>query len=396
MPSSILIKDVCGNVEQQFEFIRDSMGILTSKRILLVGGAGFIGHHLALTLQGLGAEVFIVDSLQVNNLLSLMSQSAPTKNRNWYLNMVNQRLNLLREARIPLHVQDVRDYHAISRICGEIKPDIVVHLAAVAHANRANKDPFSTFDHSLRTLENMLDFARDSVEHFIYFSSSMVYGNFKDGFVSEDTACEPLGIYGALKFAGEKMVIAYNQVFKLPYTIIRPSALYGERCVSGRVGQVFIENALKGIEITVNGDGSDRLDFTYISDLVDGVIRVITNKNSRNQIFNLTYGSSRSTSDMANILQSHFPDISVRYLPKDELMPSRGTLSIDKAKSLLGYNPQFPLEEGFVQYINWYKDSFAEVADFNILEIDESAPRKPLSPLQHSLAKGSIRGENAS
>ena len=69
----------------------------------------------------------------------------------------------------------------------------------------------------------------------------MVYGNFTGDSVNEETVCEPLGIYGALKFAGEKMVIAYTQVFDLPYTIIRPSALYGQRCVSRRVSQIFIE-----------------------------------------------------------------------------------------------------------------------------------------------------------
>ena len=71
----------------------------------------------------------------------------------------------------------------------------------------------------------------------------MVYGNFKENEVNEDTRCEPLGIYGALKYAGEKIIIAYNQVFGLPYTIIRPSALYGERCISRRVGQIFIESS---------------------------------------------------------------------------------------------------------------------------------------------------------
>ena len=95
----------------------------------------------------------------------------------------------------------------------------------------------------------------NAVEHFIFFSSSMVYGHFKEPEVSETTVCEPLGIYGALKYGGEKLVIAYNQVFDLPYTIIRPSALYGERCVSRRVGQIFIENALTTGEITLSGDG---------------------------------------------------------------------------------------------------------------------------------------------
>ena len=99
----------------------------------------------------------------------------------------------------------------------------------------------------------------------------MVYGNFNNKTVNENTECHPLGIYGALKFSGEKLVIAYNQVFDLPYTIVRPSALYGERCISRRVGQIFIENAIKSAPIAVDGDGNDKLDFTYIEDLMQGV-----------------------------------------------------------------------------------------------------------------------------
>ncbi len=183
----------------------------------------------------------------------------------------------------------------------------------------------------------------------------MVYGNFTSGVVTEESPCDPLGIYGALKFAGEKIVIGYNQVFKLPYTIVRPSALYGERCVSRRVGQVFIENAMRGLEVRINGDGSDRLDFTYIGDLVNGITKILQNKNSINQTFNITYGASRSISEMADILREHFPGIIITYLPKDELMPDRGTLSVEKARRLLGYEPQYPLEKGFVQYIRWYR-----------------------------------------
>ena len=99
----------------------------------------------------------------------------------------------------------------------------------------------------------------------------MVYGNFKGDEVDENSNCDPLGIYAALKFSGEKIVKSYGQVFDLNYTIVRPSALYGERCVSRRVGQIFIENALNKKEITVDGDGEEKLDFTYIKDLVDGV-----------------------------------------------------------------------------------------------------------------------------
>jgi nucleoside-diphosphate-sugar epimerase len=332
------------------------MGTLQNKRICLVGGAGFIGHHLAIALHQLGADVEIIDSLQINNILSFAYGKTGHENRELYSAMVNQRFDLMRQYKIPIEVQDARDYHAFSRIIDEIKPHVIVHLAAVAHASRSNKDPMTTFDHSLRTLENALDSARGVVEHFIYFSSSMVYGHFEGGKVSEDTVCNPLGIYGALKYAGEKIVIAYNQVFDLPYTIIRPSALYGERCISRRVGQIFIENSLRGDPVKINGDGSDALDFTYIGDLVQGIVKVIENeKKSKGETFNLTYGRARSLAEMAEILRNEVPEVKIDYLPKDKLMPDRGTLNIEKARSILGYEPQFPLEKGFVKYIQWYK-----------------------------------------
>jgi nucleoside-diphosphate-sugar epimerase len=200
--------------------------------------------------------------------------------------------------------------------------------------------------------------------HFIYFSSSMVYGNFNGEGVREDRHCEPLGIYGALKYGGEKLVIAYNQVFGLPYTIVRPSALYGERCVSRRVGQAFIENALRGLELTVNGDGTDALDFTYVGDVVAGVVHCIAKPEARNQIFNMTYGDARTLKQMIEIVRAEMPEIAVKYQPRDQLMPERGTLNMDKARRLLGFEPQWPLEKGFVRYIRWYKELAQQHPEF--------------------------------
>lgn len=328
---------------------------LENRKILLVGGAGFIGHNLALALKQQGANVEIADSLQVNNLLAYATKMPDLYQRDLYLRILHQRLDLLHEAQIPLHIQDARDYHALGHLFNEVQPQVVVHLAAVAHAGRSNKDPYSTFDHSLRTLENALDCARGRVEQFIYFSSSMVYGNFLTPEVTEESTLDPIGIYGALKLSGEKIVIAYNQVFDLPYTIIRPSALYGPRCVSRRVGQIFIENAINGAKLRMDGDGSDKLDFTYIDDLVQGVCLAIQNPKAINQTFNLTYGSSRSIRDLIEIMQQHFPQVEVESIPRDKLMPFRGTLSVEKAKDLLGYDPQNPLEVGFPKYIEWYR-----------------------------------------
>ena len=336
---------------------------IEGRRIVLIGGAGFIGHHLAMELHRRGAQVEIIDALTVNNLVAFQATNQAVPNRDLYLHLINERIELLREARIPLHVQDARDYQTLTQLMNLIQPHVIVHLAAVAHAGKANKNPYTTFDHSSRTLENALDCARGNVEHFVYFSSSMVYGNFMTEAVTEDTRCDPIGIYGALKLGGEHLVRAYNQVFDLPYTIVRPSALYGERCVSRRVGQVFIENAFKQLDLKVSGDGSGRLDFTYVGDLVDGIVRIIENERSRNETFNLTYGSSRSIRDMVDILKEHFPDLSVTYEPSDALMPERGTLSVEKARQLLGYAPRYPLEEGLVSYIQWYRKLFENHPD---------------------------------
>ena len=333
---------------------------LAGRRIALVGGAGFIGHTLALELKRRGAEVAVVDGLAVNNLLHYLALPADHPNKDLYIRIVQQRLEKLETAGIPLHIQDAREYDELSRTLGEIEPQTVVHLAAIAHASRSNKDPMSTFGHSLRTLENSLDFARADAEHFVYFSSSMVYGNFLTPEVAEDHPTDPIGIYGALKLSGEKIVIAYEQVFDLPYTIIRPSALYGPGCVSRRVSQIFIESALVGDKLRVDGEGDERVDFSYIDDVVDGIVRTIEDPAARNETFNITAGGSRSLKELITIVQEHFPEVEVEYVERDALRPYRGTLSIDKAREKLGYEPQVVLEDGLDRYVAWYRDLVGE------------------------------------
>ena len=331
---------------------------LQNLSILIVGGAGFIGHNLALHLKKLGAEVHIIDGLNVNHLGSVKKNLDSLSNPELAKDILYERLELLKSSDIPVYIQDARQYNELSKYFSEINPKVVIHLAAVSHANRSNKDPHSTFDHSLRTLENSLDNAKNRIEHFIFLSSSMVYGNFKSSEVDEKTICEPLGIYGALKFAAEKIIISYNQVFNLPYTIIRPSALYGERCISRRVGQIFIENALQNKEIEIHGDGSEKLDFTYIKDLIDGITKVIENPNSKNEIFNLTFGQARSINDLLDILKESFPSTTIKKISRDKLMPKRGTLSIEKAKSIINYRPNWSIDKAYPEYIKWYLDFF--------------------------------------
>jgi nucleoside-diphosphate-sugar epimerase len=330
------------------------------KKALLVGGAGFIGHHLALALKQDGFDVAVIDGLEVNNLISLQDTRSNFVNRTFYVKVLEERLSLLRQAGIPIYVEDARDYIRLSRVVNEYKPDVIYLLAAVAHASRANKDPYSTFDHSFRTLENTLDITRslDNKPQLVFFSSSMVYGDFMTQSPNEETNCDPKNIYGSLKFGGEKLARAYSNVFDFPVTIVRPSALYGPRCISRRVLQVFIENALRGQDLVIKGDGQESLDFTYIDDLISGLKGLTLNEKSYGEIFNITRGKAQKLIDAAQIIKGEFPKVSVSFESRDALNPERGTLDISKAKSLLGYAPTHDLKEGLKKYVEWYKSSW--------------------------------------
>tara|TARA_B100000242_G_scaffold269628_1_gene220552 strand:+ start:250 stop:1275 length:1026 start_codon:yes stop_codon:yes gene_type:complete len=333
---------------------------MKNKKILLIGGCGFIGHNLAIYLKKQGHDVHLVDSFGVNNLITLIDNKDNVPHPDLSKKVLDERLELVKNSNCNLIVQDARDYHALSKTIEQIEPEIVIHLAAVSHADRSNKTPYNTFDHSLRTLENVLDAIKFSktVEQLIFMSSSMVYGNFDGKEVEEDMNCSPIGIYGALKYAAEKIIIAYNQVFGLNYTIIRPSALYGERCISRRVGQIFIENALFRKKISINGSGKEKLDFTYIQDLIQGISKSISNQKAYNEIFNITYGNGREILELIEIIKDNFGSTEIEFKDKNKLTPERGTLSNAKSKELLKYESKWSIEEGYQKYIDWYKDFF--------------------------------------
>ena len=328
------------------------------KKITIVGGSGFIGHNLAIKLHSLGYIVSIIDNLEINNLGALEKEKNYVPFPDLSKKILKERIELLSFKNILIHRVDASNHGQMKIILDKLKPHTIIHLAAVSHANKSNKNPKRTFDNSLVSLFNSLDYAKNTVEHFIFASSSMVYGNFKSETVDETTNCEPIGVYGALKYAAEKMIISFNQVFNLPYTIIRPSALYGERCISRRVGQIFIESALNKQKIIINGNGKEKLDFTYIEDLIQGFVKIIETPKSKNEIFNITYGAAKEINEMLEILKSYFSDIEVINKDREKFTPTRGTLSTDKAKDLLNYQPSWSLENGYPKYINWYKDIF--------------------------------------
>ena len=181
----------------------------------------------------------------------------------------------------------------------------------------------------------VLDWTNRYIEHFIFLSSSMAYGNFQTEEIDEEHPLDPVGIYGALKVAGEKIVIAYQQVFDLDYTIIRPSALYGPRCVSRRVGQIFIENAIQANLLAA----------------------MTTNEKSLNQIYNVAINEQTSLNELYKILSEEIAEaITKKPIYRDfregDIRHSRADIS--KAEKLLGYTPTDFVEDGLKKTIKWY------------------------------------------
>ena len=180
----------------------------------------------------------------------------------------------------------------------------------------------------------------------------MVYGDFKKKIVNEDDNKNPKEAYGIMKYCGEKITEGLCKLYSIKYSIIRPSAVYGPTDMNRRVSQLFIEGARNNKKLIVEG-GEEKLDFTYIEDLADGLILAATKTKGINQTFNITYGKGRKLLEFVKILKRYYPKLQYEIKPKDAAKPSRGTLSISKARKFLGYKPRVSLEKGIKKYINF-------------------------------------------
>ena len=315
-------------------------------KIALVGGAGFIGSHLCRALLARGHDLCVVDSLMVNNVHAKLDLTD------------RQRLILAKRRAVLANTRfvqaDARDYEIMSEVLGSFAPEVVVHLAAVAHQDRAQRSPHTTWGHSLRTLENALDIAGHlQARRFVYFSSSTVYGEWPaSGTVREDSVCLPIHVYGSLKLAGEYAARSICNAHGIEHVVIRPSALYGPGCISGRVIQRFIENAIDGQPLHIRAD--DWLDFTHVNDLVHGVTLAIEKKEAANRTYNLTRGVARSIREAAEIVNRHVPT-DIHALNTLDGFPKRGALDVSRATAELGYSPQYDIERGIADYIEWYR-----------------------------------------
>jgi len=311
-------------------------------KILLTGGLGFIGHTIVRKLEDTEHTPVIIDN---------RSDYCGAINRGELETLITERKALFK-TNVQEHNVCISNTGQIDYLVGDIKPDIIIHLAAFPRAKVVIQNPQVGCDVILKGLLNLLESAKKhNVKRFVFISSSMIYGDFDQDNNPETASTNPIEPYGIMKLCAENLVRNYNRLYGLEYSIVRPSAVYGYRDVIDRVMSIFINRAQQNKPIYINGEGL-ALDLTFIDDAVDGIILCATNKNAKNGTFNITRGVARLLEDAGNIIINELGSTSkIIVNENDGKYPKRGALDISKAKELLGFNPSVDIEEGLPKYI---------------------------------------------
>ncbi len=302
-------------------------------KILLTGGAGFIGSHLLEKLLARGCDVAVVDDF------------------NDYYDPAVKRRNLPPDG-FRLHERDIRE---AADLVSRENPDAVVHLAARAGVRPSIADPALyesvNVGGTLRLLEAC---RRTGVRRFLFASSSSVYGNAAVPFREDDEALHPISPYGVSKLLGEHYVRVYSQLHGIHATCLRFFTVYGPRQRPDMGIHSFTAAIAAGREIPMFGDGSTERDYTHVADIVQGVLGAI-DRDDVFEIYNL--GESR-TVPLRRVIEllERYLERKASVLPRPEQPGDvkRTFASVDKARKNLGYKPTVTIEDGLRDFVSWF------------------------------------------
>ena len=304
---------------------------------VVTGGAGFIGSELVRQLIAAGSPVVVIDNL-VNG-----------KREN--LAGVNGRITLLE--------YDIRDVSAYAPILREA--DVVYHLACLGVRHSVHS-PLDNHDVNATGTLQLLEASRAAgVPKFVYVSSSEVYGTAQRVPMTEDHPTFPSTVYGGSKLAGEAYTRAYHRTYGFPTVVVRPFNSYGPRCHhegdSGEVIPKFMLRCLADRPMVIFGDGTQTRDFTYVSDSARGIILAGSMAEAVGRTLNLGSGRELSINDLARTV-AEITERPAAEVVHDEARPGdvlRLYADMSQARSLLGYEPQVPLEQGLAMLLGWYR-----------------------------------------
>jgi nucleoside-diphosphate-sugar epimerase len=316
--------------------------VIEDKKIVLTGGAGFIGTTLTRLLADRN-QITIYDNLRRNAI-------GPT--------------SLLDHPNVTFIEGDVLDVDAVATAVRGTQ--LCVHLAAIAGIDTVIKSPTSTMRVNVIGTFNVLEGLKeslDTVERFVDFSTSEVFGSM--AFRSEEThvtSLQPVGegrwTYAVSKIAGEHMAHAYHDEFGLPTVSIRPFNIYGPGQIGEGAIHVFVKRAIAGDDVLIHGDGDQIRSWCYVEDMIQGIMLCLERPEAVGQVFNI--GNPRGTVTIRSlaekIVQLSGSSSVIRHVPKDYVDVELRIPSIEKAQQVLGYQPRVDLDEGLRRTIAWYRD----------------------------------------
>lgn len=315
--------------------------------ILVTGGLGFIGHNVVRLLKTQGHQVIIVDNVTDYGIIPRTELDYLVKERKFKISPCT------------IHYADIKDQPTMEYIMQRHGIELVIHLASFPRQKVVNSNPTWGSQTMSEGLLSLLEAStKTGVRKFVYVSSSMVYGNFKDEYfdgISETHDCNPIGQYGIMKLAGEWLIKDYARKTNIAYTILRPSAVYGPLDVEDRVVSKFLLSAMRGEVIQVNG-AQESLDFTYVDDVADAIADASVSDNTDNMIYNITRGSSRTLLEAAELAVKIAGSGTIQVNERDNNFPSRGQLNNIRAQNDFGFNPTTDIEQGFELYYGWLID----------------------------------------
>ncbi len=333
-----------------------------SNYYLITGGMGLIGSNIVKQIlkEDKNSKCIILDNFTV--YIDPLKSAFGDFRKARFENIIDRKEYVSsRTKRLIVERGNAVDPKVTTEILRKYKPKIIYHTAAMPLARVNNPIANEFREGSVDTTTNILecvDYIQKQTNYrlkrFLYISSSMVYGDFKKDEAAEDDKLNPKEVYGTMKLAGEIITKGMCKQYNIPYTIVRPSAVYGPTDMNQRVTQYFIEKAIAGEKLIIHGK-DEKLDFTYIDDLVSGCILASKNPKGANETFNITFGEARTLLDYAKILKTFFRKLTYKVVERDKYRPKRGTLNIDKAKKLLGFKPKINLEKGTALYVKYVK-----------------------------------------
>jgi nucleoside-diphosphate-sugar epimerase len=309
-------------------------------RVLVTGGAGFIGRWVVAELLARSGEVVVLDDLSSGSEANLAEFASHPGFKEFV-------------------VGDVRDGRLLSALMGR-GVDLVLHLAARINVQASIDDPADTFDSDVVGTFNLLELCRERKTGLLFMSTCMVYARARDRAIGEDWPTYPASPYAACKLAGESLALSYWQAYGLPTAVVRPFNTYGpfqRTDGEGGVVSIFVRRALGGEDLSIYGSGEQTRDLLYATDCARFVVEAAQSDLARGRVLNAGSGRDVSVNELAALI---CPDASrikhVEHIhPQSEIMKLQ--CDYTRARELLGWEPEVTLENGIEEVRQWVKST---------------------------------------